>query len=101
MLLHEVWPLEEARERALLTTELDPEPEVPKTAKNKETLRGHYAQDYRKKQSGSDGRIQDPKQILNWQPESRRMPGRPRKSWREGVDAELRERGLVDDLRDR
>lgn len=39
-----------------------------------------------------------PKQLLNWVPQGRRKRGRPRKSWREGIDSEMRERGLDDNL---
>lgn len=35
-----------------------------------------------------------PKQILQWTPTGRRRRGRPRKSWREGIDKEMEERGL-------
>ena len=39
-----------------------------------------------------------PKQVLNWAPHGRRKRGRPRKSWREGIDREIREKGLDEDL---
>lgn len=35
-----------------------------------------------------------PKQILEWTPTGRRRRGRPRKSWREGIDKDMREKGL-------
>jgi len=35
-----------------------------------------------------------PKQILNWTPAGRRKRGRPRRSWREGIDNEIKERGI-------
>lgn len=35
---------------------------------------------------------------LHWRPQGRRKRGRPRRSWREGIDEEMRERGLGEDL---
>ncbi|XP_045480901.1 uncharacterized protein LOC123685289 [Harmonia axyridis] len=39
-----------------------------------------------------------PKQILDWTPQGRRKKRRPRKSWREGFNREIRERELDEDL---
>lgn len=39
-----------------------------------------------------------PKQILNWTPTGRRKRGRPRKSWREGIDREIEDRQLDENL---
>ncbi|XP_045471806.1 uncharacterized protein LOC123678703 [Harmonia axyridis] len=47
-----------------------------------------------------DNRI--PKKIFKWTPQGLRRRGRPRKSWREGVDKEMRDTGLGEELwRDR
>ena len=43
-----------------------------------------------------------PKQVLKWTPHGRRRRGRPRRSWREGIDKEMEEREIPVDLwRDR
>ncbi|XP_030763131.1 uncharacterized protein LOC115887773 [Sitophilus oryzae] len=39
-----------------------------------------------------------PKEILLWTPRGRNKRGRPRRSWREGVDKELENREIPDDL---
>jgi hypothetical protein len=51
---------------------------------------------YEHAQRMADHRI--PKQILNCQPRGRRKSGRPRRSWRDGIDKELRKRVLEDNL---
>lgn len=43
----------------------------------------------------ADTRI--PKQIIGWKPGGKRRRGRPRRSWRSGVDEEMRDRGLEGD----
>nr|CAH7720104.1 unnamed protein product [Callosobruchus chinensis] len=43
-----------------------------------------------------------PKRILNWNPPERRRRGRPRTSWRDGLESAMRERDLnPGDWRDR
>lgn len=39
-----------------------------------------------------------PKQILNWTPTGRCKRGRQRKSWREGIDREMEDRQLDENL---
>ena len=39
-----------------------------------------------------------PKQILEWSPRGRRKRGRPRKSWREGINKEMERRELTDNM---
>lgn len=38
-----------------------------------------------------------PKQVLKWKPLGKRKRGKPRKSWIEGVNSEMQERGLEQD----
>ena len=39
-----------------------------------------------------------PKKILNWTPQGKRKRGRPRRSWREGIDGDIRTRGIDENL---
>jgi hypothetical protein len=39
-----------------------------------------------------------PKQVLNWRPYGRRRRGRLRRSWREGIDREIKLRDLADNM---
>lgn len=39
-----------------------------------------------------------PKQVLTWKPPGKRRRGRPRRSWREGIDNEIREREIEENM---
>ncbi|XP_030748221.1 uncharacterized protein LOC115876551 [Sitophilus oryzae] len=39
-----------------------------------------------------------PKKILNWTPKGKRKRGRPRRSWREGINGDIRTRGIDENL---
>lgn len=40
-----------------------------------------------------------PKQVLTWNPAGRRLRGKPRKSWREGIDSEIKDTGLDENFK--
>ncbi|XP_030765262.1 uncharacterized protein LOC115889414 [Sitophilus oryzae] len=39
-----------------------------------------------------------PKKVLNWTPQGRRKRGRPRRNWKEGIDGDIRTRGIDENL---
>uniref|UniRef100_A0AAR5PEF9 Uncharacterized protein n=1 Tax=Dendroctonus ponderosae TaxID=77166 RepID=A0AAR5PEF9_DENPD len=110
----EMWPLKEAIKKRLRATEMDFWSPVSGISKRKRitneavtAMMGitHSITDVIKnKQLILYGHIQrmqeprNPKQVMNWQPRERRRPGIPRKSWRDGINRELRDRELEDDL---
>jgi len=110
----EVWQIKEKSERTLMATEMD----FWRRAAGKSKLERYtnerireimgvthtIADEVRVKQLRWYGHVQRmpeerlPKQIFKYTPQGRRKRGRPRRSWREGIDKELRERGVEEDL---
>ncbi|XP_060525285.1 uncharacterized protein LOC132701394 [Cylas formicarius] len=106
----EVWPLKERTMRTLEATEMDfwrraagrlRTERVPNEVIRTTMKVGHTISDeIRTKQLKWYGHVQRmeeqqlPKQILTWTPTGRRKRGRPRKSWREGIDREIQWRPM-------
>ncbi|XP_030763000.1 uncharacterized protein LOC115887680 [Sitophilus oryzae] len=114
----EVWPLKEKAERTLNATEVDfwrrsagkfRKDKIPnETIRRQMKLKDDIVDDIRTQQLIWYGHVQRmekhriPKKILNWNPQGRRKRGRPRKSWRDGIDREVLYRYLeVDGWGDR
>lgn len=114
----EVWPLKEKNIRTLEATEMDfwrraagrSRVERITNDRIREIMGVHrtITDDIRTKQLRWYGHVQRmaderlPKQVLDWKPIGRRKRGRPRKSWREGIDKDIGMLGLEEDLwRDR
>lgn len=101
----EVWPLKETTKKMLKATEMDywrraagrsrmeriPNERIREVMKVKHTI----VDDIQDKQLIWFGHVQRmpetriPKQVMQWKPGGRRKRGRPRRSWREGVDEEV------------
>lgn len=110
----EVWQLKERTIRTLEATEMDfwrraagrsRIERIPNDTIRTNMEVGHTITDeIRTKQLRWYGHVQRmeerrlPKQILTWRPTGRRKRGRPRRSWREGIDNEIQLRGLDEEL---
>lgn len=110
----EVWPIKDRTEKMLRTTEMDFWRRSAGISRRDRITNERVREimgvthtivdDIRTKQLSWYGHVRRmpenriPRQILEWQPRGRRRPGRPRRSWREGVDREIRDRELEDDL---
>lgn len=110
----EVWPLKDRTEKMLRATEMDYWRRAAGRSRRERVTNERIREvmgvthtivdDIRRRQlvwyghvrRMPEGRI--PKQILDWQPRGRRRRGRPRRSWREGIDREIREREIEEDL---
>ncbi|XP_057670224.1 uncharacterized protein LOC130902259 [Diorhabda carinulata] len=110
----EIWPLKEKTVKMLEATEMDywrraagiSRLEKISNDRIREIMKVQHTitEDIRMNQLRWYGHVQRmpedriPKQILNWAPQGRRKRGRPRLSWREGIEKDIRERGLEEDL---
>ncbi|XP_045464709.1 uncharacterized protein LOC123673965 [Harmonia axyridis] len=114
----EVWPIKAKTEKMLMATEMDfwrrsagrSRTERIRNERIREIMgvKSNIVNDIRTKQLIWFGHVQRmpdnriPKKIFKWTPQGRRRRGRPRKSWREGVDKEMRDTDLGEELwRDR
>lgn len=114
----EVWPIKAKTEKMLMATEMDfwrrsagrSRIERIRNERIREIMgvKSNIVNDIRTKQLIWFGHVQRmpdnriPKKIFKWTPQGRRRRGRPRKSWREGVDKEMRDTDLGEELwRDR
>lgn len=114
----EVWQIKQSTEKMLITTEMDfwrrsagrSRRDRVRNDRIREIMgvRKTITDDIKTKQLIWYGHVQRmtedrlPKQILTWAPHGRRRRGRPRRSWREGIDKEMEEREIPEDLwRDR
>ena len=108
----EVWPIKETTKRMLEATEMDfwrrsagksrleriTNERIREIMEVKHTI----VDDIKNSQLIWYGHVQRmaeiriPKQIINWKPAGRRKPGRPRRSWQEGIDTFMEERSLGD-----
>ena len=110
----EVWQMKQSTEKMLTTTEMDfwrraagkSRIERVRNERIREIMevRHTIVDDIKTKQLIWYGHVQRmadnrlPKQILLWTPHGRRRRGRPRRSWMDGIDSEIRERELPEDL---
>lgn len=110
----EVWPLKDKAERTLQATEMDywrraagkSRMEKITNVRIREIMGVTHTivEDIRINQLRWFGHIQRmpeeriPKQVWEWTPRGRRKRGRPRRSWREGIDKELKDREIEDGL---
>lgn len=110
----EVWPMKERTSKMLTATEMDfwrrsaGRSRMERVTNNRirEIMHVKHSiiDDIKNKQLIWFGHVQRmpetriPKQISQWRPAGRRKRGRPRKSWQSGVDEEIRQRGLGNDL---
>ncbi|XP_056648205.1 uncharacterized protein LOC130452786 [Diorhabda sublineata] len=110
----QVWPLKEKTVKMLEATEMDycrraagiSRLEKIRNDRIREIMKVQHTitEDIRVNQLRWYGHVQRmpedriPKQILNWAPQGRRKRGRPRLSWREGIEKDIRERELEEDL---
>jgi len=108
----EVWPLKDRTTKMLEATEMDfwrraagrSRMEKVTNIRIREIMKVKHtiADDIMDKQLVWFGHVQRmeitriPKQIIEWKPGGRRRRGRPRRSWRCGIDEEIRDRGLED-----
>ncbi|XP_030752875.1 uncharacterized protein LOC115879950 [Sitophilus oryzae] len=102
----EVWPLKERNLKLLEATEMD----FWRRAAGKSQLdrvrneRIRISEDIKINQLRWYGHVQRmeenriPKKILNWTPQGKSKRGRPRRSWREGIDGDIRTRGIDENL---
>lgn len=110
----EVWPLKEKTRKSLEATEMDywrraagkSKLERVRNERIREIMgvKHKITEDIQINQLRWYGHVQRmaedriPKKILNWTPQGRRKRGRPRLSWREGIDRDIRERGVDENL---
>lgn len=110
----EVWQIKERYKRKLEATEMDfwrrsaGKSRLERVTNNRireiMNVKHTIVDDINTKQLRWYGHVQRmseerlPKQILTWTPHGRRKRGRPRLSWREGINREMRERELDEDL---
>ncbi|XP_030763072.1 uncharacterized protein LOC115887736 [Sitophilus oryzae] len=110
----EVWQLKSRTENMLLATEMNYWRRSAGKSKREQITNNRVREimgvehttvdDMRTKQLIWFGHVQRmpdhriPKQILLWTPRGRNKRGRPRRSWREGVDKELENGEIPDDL---
>ncbi|XP_044760889.1 uncharacterized protein LOC123318344 [Coccinella septempunctata] len=110
----EVWQMKQRSEKMLLATEMDfwqrsagiSRRDRVRNERVREIMGSKHTitDDIKTKQLIWYGHVQRmpdnrlPKQILTWTPRGRRRRGRPRKSWREGIEKEMEERELPENL---
>ncbi|XP_044766437.1 uncharacterized protein LOC123322558 [Coccinella septempunctata] len=110
----EVWSIKANTEKMLMATEMDfwrrsagkSRMERVRNDRIREIMgvKGNIVDDIRTKQLIWFGHVQRmpdsriPKKIFKWTPQGRRRRGRPRRSWREGVDKEKRDTGIGEEL---
>lgn len=110
----EVWQIKQRSENMLLATEMDfwrrsagiSRRDHIRNERIREIMGAEHTiiDDIKTKQLIWYGHVQRmpndrlPKQVLTWTPQGRRRRGRPRKSWREGIDKEIEEREIPEDL---
>ncbi|XP_044760850.1 uncharacterized protein LOC123318297 [Coccinella septempunctata] len=110
----EVWRLKKRMENVLLATEMDFWRRAAGRSRTERIrnerirdimgIKHTIVDDIRTKQLVWFGHVQRmpedriPKQTLLWKPLGRNRRGRPRLSWREGIDRELRDRDIPEDL---
>lgn len=110
----EVWPIKEKTAKMLTATEMDFWRRAAGRSRMERITNNRIREimkvdrtimdDIKNKQLIWFGHVQRmpetrlPKQALQWKPGGRRKQGRPRRSWQGGINEELRERGLEEDL---
>jgi len=110
----EVWSLKERAKKKLTATEMDfwrrsagksrMERVTNERIRQIMKVQGTIVDDIGTQQLRWYGHVQRmsgdrlPKQILEWTPQGRRRRGRPRRSWREGIDREITDRNLEEGL---
>ncbi|XP_030746802.1 uncharacterized protein LOC115875473 [Sitophilus oryzae] len=93
----DIWPLKEKNLKLFEATEMDFWRRAAGISKL-ERVRNERIQNimgfrwYGHVQRLEESRI--PKKVLNWTPQGKRKRGRPRRNWREGIDEDIRTRGI-------